>query len=432
MHSLQKITGRRPLRTILFFCAAMLLASSALSESGSENFSHTTLLLIVLITLADWCGLLFERLGLPELVGEIFAGILLGNLALASIDFDIAAQLRNSGFMQYASQLAVVLLLFLVGLQVNSRELLKVGSSSLKVALAGVVLPLLLGVAASRWLGIGGDFGSWFIGAMLTATSVGISARQLGDNHLVKTTSARVILGAAVIDDILGIILLAVLASIAIGGTFSAPLLTVLAGKVMLFFLVAFLVSRFAMPTLVHMTSLSKHSSFWVGSALCFVLISAELASWAGLAPLIGGFVAGLVLNDTDFAIGEERTVHRVEEMLKPMTDILLTIFFVGIGTQVDLAALASVPAITAVSVLLMVAIVSKVAAGFSLRDDQVDQLGIGFAMTPRGEVGLIFAAFAFDRLVFDAQTYSILIMVILLTTIIGPLLLQPRLRYFK
>lgn len=414
---------------LLIFCA--LLAAPALASDGSELFSRTTLLLIVLITLADWCGLLFERMGLPELVGEIFAGIVLGNLALIGLDLDIGTQLRNSEFMQYASELAVVLLLFLVGLETNARDLVKVGRNATQVAIVGVVAPVLLGTGAGYFLSYG-DLKGWFIGAMLAATSVGITARLLEENDKIHTPSAKVILGAAVIDDVLGILLLAVLASIAVAGEFSAGSLLWIAAKALLFFIGAALVGRFLLPGMVRMTALSKHSSFWIGSALVFMLSFAELARLAGLAPLVGGFVAGLLLDDMQFHVEKGLKIHKLEEMLKPISDVMLTIFFVGIGSQVQLETLANLHSLTMIGTLLVLAIFAKSIAGYAVSGIGFDRQGIGYGMIPRGEVGLVFAAFAFSHHIFDGETYSEMIMVVLLTTIIGPILLAPRLKYFQ
>ena len=422
---------RKRRATLYLIGAALLAPSLAFAAGGSELFSRTTLLLILLITLADGFGFLFERLGLPELVGEIFAGIVLGNLALLGIDSTISEQLRTSEFMRYASDLAVVMLLFLVGLETNVRDMIKVGRNATAVAIVGVVVPVLLGVGAGVFLGHGYLEG-WFIGAMLAATSVGITAKLLGEKNLLHTPSARVILGAAVIDDVLGILLLAILASIAVSGDFSGPGLLQILAQALVFFVGAALIARFLLPGMVKITMLSKHSSFWVGSALVFMLSFAELASMAGLAPLIGGFVAGLMLDEIEFAVGKRLQIHRVEEMLKPLSDVALTIFFVAIGSQVRLETLFNLHSLVMVSTLLLVAVIAKSVAGYAVSGDGFDRRGIGFGMIPRGEVGLVFAAFAFSHQVFDAETYSELILVVLLTTIIGPILLAPRLKKFQ
>ena len=421
----------RPKRILWLLLAAMLLPGLALANGVSETFTQTSLLLILMITLADVCGFIFERLGMAEILGEIYAGIMLGNLALLGIDFDLSYLLRSSEFMVYSSELALVLLLFLVGLESDMRDLLRVGRNAVAVAVTGVALPVLLGLAAGAVLGYGMGVEGWFVGAMLAATSVGITAKLLGDNGLVNTNSARVILGAAVIDDVVGILLLAVLASVVVSGEVSALELLWIVAKALLFFAGALLVGQKFMPGVIHIISLNKHSSVWTGFALCLALAFAQLAHFAGLAPLIGAFMAGLILDDVDFKVGDALQKHRLEELVKPISDIMITIFFVGIGAQVQLQALLEPQVLLIIIVLTVVAIVSKGAAGYMVRGKDFDRPGIGFGMIPRGEVGLVFAAFAFSHNVFSADLYSALVLVVLLTTLVGPLLLKPRLARF-
>jgi Na+:H+ antiporter len=418
-------------RICLLLLAALLLPSLAWANGVSETFSRTSLALILMITLADACGFLFERLGLPELVGEICAGVLLGNLALLGIDFNFTQLLRESEFMTYSSELALVLLLFLVGLESDMRELLQVGRNAAAVAFGGVALPLLLGLGASAALGIGGHLQGWFIGAMLAATSVGITAKLLATQGLVQSPSGEVILGAAVIDDVLGILLLAVLASVAANGDFVGSDLVMIIAKALLFFGGALFIGQKLMPEMVHMVAITKHASIWTGFAFCLALAFAELASMAGLAPLIGAFVAGLLLDDVYFRVGATFQKHTLEELIRPISDIMISIFFVGIGAQVQLQTLVNPRILLIIVVLTLVAIVSKGLAGYLAHGEEFDRRGIGFGMIPRGEVGLVFASFALTQGVFGSEIYTALVMVVLLTTIVGPAMLKPRLKYF-
>ena len=423
--------SRRKKKLLWLLLAAILLPTTAMANGASEAFTRTTLLLIVMITLADLCGFLFERMGMAEILGEIYAGIVLGNLALVGIDWNVSELLRDSEFMAYSSELALVLLLFLVGLESDISSLLRVGKNAAMVAVGGVVLPIVLGVGASAALGFATGLEGWFVGAMLAATSVGITAKVLGENGLVKTPSAQVILGAAVIDDVLGILLLAVLASVVVSGEVAPLDLVWIIAKALLFFVGALLIGRRLMPAMVHVVSLSKHSSFWTGFALCLALSFAQIAAFAGLAPLIGAFVAGLILDDMDFRVGDALQKHKLEELVQPISDIMITIFFVGIGAMVQLEALLNPQILLIILVLTTVAVISKGSVGFIVRGSGYDRLGIGYGMIPRGEVGLVFAAFAAANGVFCGETYTALVMVVLLTTVIGPLLLKPRLAYF-
>ncbi len=422
---------RRPGRLLWLIALALVLPAVAHASGVGESFTRTTLLLILMITLADVCGFLFERMGMAEILGEIYAGILLGNLALVGIDYPVGDLLRSSEFMQYSSELALVLLLFLVGLESDMSSLLRAGRNAAAVAVGGVVMPIVLGIFAASLLGFADGLKGWFVGAMLAATSVGITAKLLGESDLVQTPSAEVILGAAVIDDVLGIMLLAVLASVAATGDFAGGDLALIIVKAVLFFVVAVFIGQKLMPGAVHVVSLTKHSSFWTGFALCLALAFAQLAAFAGLAPLIGAFVAGLLLDDVYFRVGEALDKHRMEELVKPISDIMITIFFVGIGAQVKLDTLADPRVLLIIVTLTLVAVVSKTAAGFLVRGKEYDRLGIGFGMIPRGEVGLVFAAYALSHEVFCCETYSALVMVVLLTTLVGPILLKPRLAHF-
>lgn len=421
----------RKKRILLLLAAAALLPSLAWANGASEDFTRTSLVLILMITLADISGLLFERMGMPELVGEICAGILLGNLVLVGIDFNLSALLRESQFMSYSSELALVLLLFLVGLESDMKDLLRVGRNATAVASVGVLLPVLMGLGASALLGINGGLQGWFVGAMLAATSVGITARLLTAHGLIKSPSAEVILGAAVIDDVLGILLLAVLASVAVSGEFAYSELFLIIGKALLFFAGALFVGQRLMPEIVHVVALTKHASVWTGFAFCLALGVAQLAAFAGLAPLIGAFVAGLLLDDVDFRVGDTLQKHTLEELIRPISDILISIFFVGIGALVQLEVLLDPGILLIIIVLTFVAIVSKGAAGFVVKGKGFDRLGIGYGMIPRGEVGLVFASFAFAQGIFMPDTYSALVLVVLLSTVLGPALLKPRLSRF-
>ncbi len=423
--------ANRPKRILYLLVAAALVPGLAMASGVSETFTRTSLLLILMITAADVCGYIFERLGMAEILGEIYAGIMLGNLALIGIDFNLGELLRSSEFMVYSSELALVLLLFLVGLESDMRALLKVGSNALAVAFTGVALPVTLGLAAGAVLSYGTGVEGWFVGATLAATSVGITAKLLGDNGLVNTPSARVILGAALIDDVLGILLLAVLASVVVSGEVSPMNLLLIVAKALLFFALALVLGQKLMPGVIHIVSLNKHSSVWTGFAFCLALGFAQLAQVAGLAPLIGAFVAGLLLDDVDFRVGDALQKHRLEELVKPISDIMITIFFVGIGAQVQLQALLDPDILLIIGGLTVVAVASKGLAGYVVRGPGFDRLGIGFGMIPRGEVGLVFAAYAFSHQVFSAQMYSAVVLVVLLTTLVGPILLKPRLARF-
>ena len=221
------------------------------------------------------------------------------------------------------------------------------------------------------------------------------------------------------------------LASAALTGEVAVWELLGIAAKAVLFFVGALFIGQKLMPGVVHIVSLHKHASVWTAFAFCLALTFAQLAAFAGLAPLVGAFIAGLLLDDVDFRVGDALQKHKLEELVKPISDILITIFFVGIGAQVQLDTLLDTQILLIICSLTIVAIISKVVAGFAVMGRGYDRLGIGFGMIPRGEVGLVFAAFALTHGVFGVEIYSAAVMVVLLTTLVGPMLLKPRLAYF-
>ena len=181
---------------------------------------------------------------------------------------------------------------------------------------------------------------------------------------------------------VLGVMLLAVLASVVITGDFSALDLLWIVAKAVGFFLVTLFLGRKFMPQIIHVTSMNHHASFWTGFSLCLALSAAQLAAFAGLAPLIGAFVAGLLLDDVDFIVGDDFQKKRVEELLQPITNIMLTIFFVGIGSQVELETLVNAESLKIIGSLMLVAILSKGLAGFTVTGEGFDRLGIGLGKT--------------------------------------------------
>lgn len=424
-------------RQSLFVVATLLYLVPAWTWAGSGHeegvFARLTLMLVSILTLAKCLGYLFEKIGIPELVGELSAGIVLGNLGLLGLDSHYAERILQSEFIQYAAELGVILLLFVVGLESSVRELLRVGFNAFAVAVTGVIAPTLVGYFLSVSMGITDGLGAWFIGATFAATSVGITAKVLREKGVLVTSSAQVILGAAVIDDVLGILLLAVLAGVLKEGTIQFSSVMWILIKAVLFFVGSYLVGQLLFKRLIRITSLHHSRGIWTGFGLIIALAFAQVAEFAGMAPIIGAFLAGLLLDDVHFQVGHRQIeVKTIEHLLSPLLDILLPIFFVVIGAQVKLATLGSWSNILLIAVLLVAAIITKAIAGGVVRGKGFDRWGVGLGMVPRGEVGLIFAAYAIKEKVLSETVYSVLVFVVLLTTVVGPILLKPRLAYFQ
>ena len=365
-------------------------------------------ILMVLIA-AQVAAELSPRLGIPTVVGEILAGFLVGPSLLGVVDPTLV--------LEVLAELGVILLLVEVGMQMDLADLRAVGGSALSVALLGVAAPLVGGVAVMSALGA--EFGiALFLGASLTATSVGITARVFRELRMVSAVEARTVLGAAVADDVIGLLALTVVIAVVAGGGLSAigTVGTVaLAGG---FLIVAVGAVRFAPWLFEVIGRVTRTEGALVALSLAFVLLVAQLAGVAGLAPVIGAFVAGLVL-------ARHPRRHRIRSELVPLSHLLVPVFFLQIGINVRLQALFNAEVIAVAAALLLVAVAGKILSG--LAASRGDRLLIGLGMLPRGEVGLIFAGLGLREGILDDTGYGSLVLVVLLTTLMAPALLRRR-----
>ena len=404
-------------------------------ETGSGDTHHgpsipqVFLILIVILAVGKLFGELAERGGQPAVLGELLAGVILGGSVLAIIP---PSGTEIGDIIHIFAEIGVAILLFEIGLETDLKEMFRVGRTASAVALVGVVLPF--GLAFLYWyllnpsIGVEGSGSGLmivaiFVGATLTATSVGITARVLSDLRKMHTPEARIIIGAAVIDDVLGIVILAVVAGLA-GGVAMGVLAV---GKILFFavgfLVVAIVVGNMAAPILFDMVDRMRVRGVLLVFAFCFALLLAALADLAGSAMIIGAFAAGIVLSSTN-------QFDAVVERIEPVADIFTPIFFVAVGAPVNVGLF--IPAhqdfdITVLGVggaLTLLAIVGKLAAGYVVRRTDVDKLIVGVGMVPRGEVGLIFAALGLTTGILTNSVYSaILIMVIATTFVVPPVL---------
>jgi Kef-type K+ transport system membrane component KefB len=369
--------------------------------------------LAVILVAAKLAAELCERVKIPAVVGEIVVGIAIGPSVLGWIPAD-------SEPIVALAELGVLLLLVQVGMEMDIAELGRVGRASMVVALIGVAVPFVLGGGVALGFGESGNT-SLFIGAALTATSVGITARVFGDLRALAITEARVVLGAAVADDVLGLIILTVVVKVVTGGDVDALSVLATIGGAVGFLIIATGVGIVAVPFGFRMIEQwSRSSATIVVVALAFVLAFSWAASWANLAPIIGAFVAGL-------AIGRSDQHARVEREFGAVANVLIPVFFVQIGLDADLAAMARPAVLGLATALLIVAIVGKLAAAGGTTGLRVDRLLVGIGMIPRGEVGIIFASIGLAEGVFGDDQYAALLIVILVTTLMTPPLLRWR-----
>ena len=401
-----------------------------------DPLGRVLLALALVLLLAKVGGYLAERVGQPPVLGELLVGVVLGNLSFAGITS--MEWMKTDATLSLLANLGAVILLFEVGLESTLRDMLKVGVRSLVVAVLGVVTPWLLG----WWVGAlllpdRSVYVHIFLGAILTATSVGITARVLKDLGRGQTPEARIILGAAVIDDVLGLVILAVVGSVIaaanVGQTMSFGSAAFVLTEAVVFLFGALAIGTFASPRVFRLASRLPGSGALLTTALACCFALASLASAIGLAPIVGAYAAGLILEETHYREFTERGEHRLEELVRPISILLVPLFFVLMGMRVDLHAFARPGAIGLATVLVIAAIIGKQACALGGLGSTLDKITIGIGMIPRGEVGLIFANIGLglvvhgERIV-DDQIYSAVVIAVMVTTLVTPPALKWRL----
>jgi Kef-type K+ transport system membrane component KefB len=325
-------------------------------------------------------------------------------------------------FIDIVSRLAILVLLFMVGLEISLVEMKRVGKYSTYVALLGIILPMLMGMGVMKLLHPQNPLAiDLFVGGILTATSVGITARVLRDLNRETTEEARVILGAAVIDDVLCLIILAVVSGLAVSGTVSLVSIAATTGKAALFLAASLGIGIWLTPKLVRRLAHSGISNLKLLFGVSFALLLAWLANVADLATIVGAFAAGMILNSFFDKEVEGASLH---ELLSPIESLLVPLFFVWMGIQVKLETMASKDVLIAGLALTIVAIVGKVAAGWGC-PPSMNRLAVGFGMMPRGEVGLIFAGIGRSIGVVDEGLFSAVVLLVMVTTVLAPILLR-------
>ena len=335
---------------------ASLTATVLFAATESLEIGRLLRDILVVLLAAKLAAEVAERIGVPAVLGEILAGILIGPSLLGWVE--------PSDVLFMLGELGVILLLLQVGMEMDLRELGKVGRASLLVAVIGVAAPFATGAAAG--LALGQDTKTAiFLGAALTATSVGITARVFGDLKALASTESRIVLGAAVADDVLGLVILTVVARVVVDGSISATTILTTIGLAVGFLLLTGVVGLWAAPPIfagVH--RLSRSTGTMTAVAFAFTLAFATLADAAKLAPIIGAFVAGL-------AIGRTSQAHAVERELRPVGHLFIPIFFLQIGIDTDIGAVLKPSVLGIAGVLIVIAVVGKLVAAFGVSGSQ-------------------------------------------------------------
>lgn len=358
-------------------------------------------------------GELAERLGQPAVLGELLAGVILGPSVIGLVPLSDAVLVL--------AEIGVVLLLFEVGLETNLGELARVGAPAMAVAVAGMVLPFAGGYAITLALGHS-TLTAAFVGAALTATSIGITARVLSELKVLATREGQIILGAAVVDDVFGLIVLAIVSKIAGGGRIDAATIVKSAALAIGFLVAAVAIGIPLGRQLMGIVERAKVRGVLGAMSVAFALLVAWGAKAAESAPIVGAFAAGMALARTNRR-------HDIDHALKPVVDLFAPVFFVYVGAEVDVkllnpAVAGNRPALILGLLLTAVGFVGKFAAGFCAWG-KVRRAFIGAGMVPRGEVGLIFASVGLSTKALPEPVFVSVLVAVFLTTFVAPPLLK-------
>lgn len=374
--------------------------------------------ILIIMIAAKIAGWLCHKIKQSAVLGELIVGVILGPSLLNFI------QPGSSEILVFLAEFGVIILLFEVGLESNIYKLLKVGLASILVAVVGVALPFAGGYLYYITRGAT-SLVALFVGATLTATSVGITMRIFSEKGKIDTNEGKIILGAAVIDDVLGLIILSVLVGIAEVGRVS--LMSI--GKISLFSTLFLAGSIFigikTAPFLLRVVKYLNIKRTFALTGVVFAFALAYIANQIGLATIVGAFAAGLILETTE-------DKEHIREKIKPLSDVFVPFFFVNAGIMMDLKTLSNTTVLVPIIILLFIAVLGKVLAGSAAIKAKANKLVVGIGMIPRGEVGLIFATFGVTNNIVGQEMYAILVTVIMLTTLIAPPLLAWSMERFR
>ncbi len=396
---------------------------------------HTLLALVLVLVAARLGGALVARLRLPPVLGELAAGIVLGNLGLLGWHgLDAFAHLPA---LDMIGQIGVLFLLFDVGLRADNRALLAVGRSAVLVALLGVTASLVLAAVASRLAFPDRPaLSHLFLGATVCATSIGITARALADLGRLDSVEGRVILGAAVVDDVLGLVALAVLSGVVTAGRVDGVAIARVVAASAVFLGGALFAGRWLSRQVFRFALKLPAEGLLLTLALAFCFGLSWLAGRVGLAPMVGAFAAGLALDEVHYRPlqARDRESRDVPTLLEPLTTLFVPVFFVLLGMRVELAAFGTPATLGFAAVLAAVAVVAKLACAGGVLEPRADRLIVALGMVPRGEVVVIFASIGSQLQVGGVPVlapaqFSAVVLTVAVTTLVTPPLLAWRLR---
>jgi Kef-type K+ transport system membrane component KefB len=440
---------------------ALVAAAWPALAAGSDVVGENLLWLALIILAARLFAPLAQRVGFPAVLGELLLGVLLGNLGL--LGFHYFDSIAADPIIKFMAELGVIILLLQIGLETRLADLARVGLKATAVGAIGIAIPFALGAfAVGPLLLPGKEFNAYlFLGATLAATSVGITGRVFRDLGKLKMPEAQIVLGAAVIDDVLGLVILAVVSSLVQAGTVSIGQVALIIAEAVAFLGGSIAIGRAVAPALLRWLSrLDSSQTMLFSVVLVAGLFLAWLAHAIGLAPIIGAFAAGLLFEPVFLkhfetpkvvqeiepllpaavdpekmqkirAILERHTHHQHEHMIEPIGYFFVPVFFVLTGMQVDLSTLSDPKTVAVALGITAAAVTGKIAAGFAAGKGMNPWL-VGWGMVPRGEVGLIFAMVGKQLGVISEAMFSVIVIMVILTTLITPPILTVLLRRRK
>ncbi|MDN3515463.1 MAG: cation:proton antiporter [Candidatus Brocadia sp.] len=381
--------------------------------------------LIILVS-AKFFAEMFAYLRLPAVLGEVAAGIILGPSLLGVLTVDATLRLL--------AEIGILLLLFEVGLETDIGQVAKVGVQSFLVAISGVVAPAIAGYCLSKYIFNQSGIVSLFIGGTIVATSIGITARVLIDIRKHRSKTAKIVLGAAVLDDIIGVVILATLFDFAVKGEISIVDTIKIIGFITTFLLIAPIITKSLVPLISKASYYSKTDGTIPTIMVSLILALAFISHKIGAPGILGSFAAGIALARRFFLPLGSAIDHyspalaeKIEENMKPIIGLFVPVFFVVVGASINMKVIdfSSIIFWQMAGLLVFIAIVTKMISGVWAKGGLMTKLSTGIAMVPRGEVGLIFAEVGKEAGVFDDFIYAIIVFVVALTTLVAPVLLR-------
>ena len=382
--------------------------------------------LLVIIISAKFFAEVFTYLNLPSVLGEVIAGIIIGPSLFGFIQPDETFHLL--------AEIGILLLLFEVGLETDVGQIIKVGVQSTLVAVTGVAAPFFLGFWLAHYIFDMALIPSLFVGGTLVATSIGITVRVLSDLKKQNTRVSKIVLGAAVLDDVIGVVILAVLYDFAVKGTVSIADTARILSFITAFLLLAPIIAKLFVPTLAKLSSISKTKGMVPTLIVSMILGMAIISHKVGAPEILGSFAAGIALARRFFLpLGatiehySHELAEKIEEGMKPIIELFVPIFFVMVGVSINLRVIdtGSSAFWNFAIMLTVVAIIGKLVSGLWVGGGWNKKISTGIAMIPRGEVGLIFAEVGRRSKIFDDSIYAVIVFVVAFTTLLAPLALK-------